>query len=223
MDGEIVIIVVLIPVLFFCVIMLITYPAREKKRAEEKAKRDAQYAAEQQRKKMEREWMENCLKKSEDALAEKYSDTPKRISTSWYTYYDTSKYIYVFPNARILLVLGKEFKFEDILRFELIDNATTNTVTSGGEIKYETNPWSAAGKADAARMLTGSRAAGYAAAQSATQVKVSPTVTKQTTSHKYTVVLYVRDLDNPVVNVSFGDSGTCAREFMGTLEVIKAS
>lgn len=110
----------------------------------------------------------------------------------------------------------KEYKFEDILKYEVFDNYTTTTQTSGTTTETKTS--SMVGRAVAGGVLLGGVGAviGGVTAPKTT----SETVTQSSVIHDYSVVITVNNIKSPCENIHIGNDEAVLNKIVSTLTVI---
>lgn len=189
--------------------------------SKDKKRQELAAAKAEQRKKDEEERNRRFMI-AEDELRSKYGQYIQKIRVRWKPS-SVDECIYVFPDAKLMLVNGKEIPFSSIIRAELADDQKTITTTTGGAAKTEVNLLDAMGKADAARFIYGRRSAEYIAAQEATKVTYEPTKTTTSVQHRYSVTIFLKDIATPCVNVVFGGIKDEATKLIGVIDAILAA
>ena len=181
------------------------------------AKRKAEIERERKAEKREE------LEQRESELVVEYGPFVQKLRRGGWESFTFSDYVYVFPDSQILLVDGNPVNFSDINRCELTDDQKTITHTTGGKVTTDVNLFDAMGKADAARFIYGRKSAEYIAASSAKEIKVEPTKTTTTIEHHYKVILYMKDIANPIIKINFS-SFECenAHKLIAIVEAILA-
>lgn len=187
---------------------------------DKKKKKVLDAASAEARKKAEQERLRQ-YQMAEDELCCKFGQYIQKIRVRWKPS-SIDECIYVFSDAKLMLVNGKEIPFSSIIRAELSDDQNTITTTTGGAAKTEVNLLDAMGKADAARFIYGRRSAEYLAAQEATKVTFEPTKTTTIVQHRYSVTIFLKELANPCVNVTFGGIKDEATKLIGVIDAILA-
>ncbi len=128
--------------------------------------------------------------------------------------------LFIFEDSRMIVLYGNEYKFSDILGFSLVDDATSETITtSTGDAKTSTG--SMIGRAVVGGVLTGGLGAVAGAATAKKNIATNAT-SQTTTTHKYTVYVNVNSLSNPTVTIRIGDDSQKAYKLANLFNVIIA-
>ncbi len=111
-----------------------------------------------------------------------------------------------------------DYKFEAILGYSLVDDATSETITTSlGKAKTSTG--SMVGRAVVGGMLTGGLGAVAGAATAKKKITADAT-SHTTTMHKYTIYVNVDSIDNPTVTISVGEDSPKAHKIANLFNVI---
>ena len=126
--------------------------------------------------------------------------------------------VLIFEKSSIIIINSKEYKFSDILGCSLVDDATSETITtSAGTAKTSTG--SMLGRAVVGGVLTGGL--GAVAGAATAKKNISDNATSQTTTtHKYTLYINVNSLQEPTIALKIGDNVSKAQKLAGAINVI---
>lgn len=126
--------------------------------------------------------------------------------------------VLIFEKSSIIIINSKEYKFSDILGCSLVDDATSETITtSTGTAKTSTG--SMLGRAVVGGVLTGGL--GAVAGAATAKKNISDNATSQTTTtHKYTLYINVNSLQEPTIALKIGDNASKAQKLAGAINVI---
>lgn len=126
--------------------------------------------------------------------------------------------VLIFEKSSIIIINSKEYKFSDILGYSLVDDATSETITtSTGTAKTSTG--SMLGRAVVGGVLTGGL--GAVAGAATAKKNISDNATSQTTTtHKYTLYINVNSLQEPTIALKIGDNASKAQKLAGAINVI---
>lgn len=129
-------------------------------------------------------------------------------------------YISVFEESSIVIIDSKEYPFSDILGFSLVDDATSETITTsiGGA---KTSTGSMLGRAVVGGMLIGGLGAVAGAATAKKDIETNAT-SLTTTTHKYTMYINVNSIKNPTIPIPIGEDEQTAHQLAGLFNVIIA-
>lgn len=153
------------------------------------------------------------------SLLNKFGPCSISIKIGW-SDLNTSSYIYVFEEAKIFMVLGKQYHFSDILDFSLVDDMTSETITiSKGDEKTSTS--NMLGRAVVGGIFTGGIGAVTAAATAKKTIMTNAT-SQTTNTHKYTIYLTINSLTDPSVIIRLGNDNEKAQKITNVLKVILA-
>ena len=119
------------------------------------------------------------------SLIEKYGELTEEIRDYYKVYYD----VLIFNNASIIVINSSEFKYEDILEYQLLKD---ETVISEGTVK--TSLGSAVGRAVVGGIISGGVGAIIGASTAKREIETS-----QTSFGYYKIMIRIRDRYNPFV------------------------
>lgn len=158
------------------------------------------------------------------ALSEKYGNCSVDIPITKYWrgggVYFHLIYISVFEKTSIVVINDVEYPFSDILGFSLVDDATSETITtSTGEAKTSTG--SMLGRAVVGGVLTGGLGAVAGAATARKNIATNAT-SQTTTTHNYALYINVNSLKSPTITIPIGEDTQKAHELANLFNVIIA-
>lgn len=135
-----------------------------------------------------------------------------------YEEYDINTHVMLFEPSQIIRIKAQEYKFSDILGFSLVDDATSETITtSTGTAKTSTG--SILGRAVVGGVLTGGL--GAVAGAATAKKNISDNATSQTTTtHMYTLYINVNSLHEPTIALEIGNNASKAQKLAGAINVI---
>lgn len=124
----------------------------------------------------------------------------------------------VYEQSGTIIIKLKEYKFSDILGYSLVDDATSETITtSTGTAKTSTG--SMLGRAVVGGVLTGGL--GAVAGAATAKKNISDNATSQTTTtHRYTLYINVNSLQEPTIVLEIGNNASKAQKLAGVINVI---
>ena len=124
----------------------------------------------------------------------------------------------VFEDSKIIIINSIEYCFSQILGYSLIDDATSETITTSTG-KAKTSTGNMIGRAVVGGVLTGG--IGAVAGAVTAQKKISTDATSRTgTTHKYTIYVNVDSLANSTINIHVGKDTQKAYEIANILNII---
>lgn len=128
--------------------------------------------------------------------------------------------IIVSEQKKCVVIYNEEYLFTDIIGCSLIDDATSETITtSTGEAKTSTG--SMLGRAVVGGVLTGGL--GAVAGAATARKNIATNATSQTiTTHKYVIYINVNSLKNPTITIPIGEDTQKAHELANLFNVIIA-
>lgn len=210
MNGIIQIVLIL---LVFAVIFLVRRHDKKKEQEDEERDRIRWRNREQWREKQEDEYNIQRTK-----LIDRLGECVLDIDLGVYEEYDINTHVMLFESSRIIRIKAQEYKFSDILGYSLVDDATSETITtSTGTAKTSTG--SMLGRAVVGGVLTG----GLGAVAGAVTAKknISDNATSQTTTmHNYTLYINVNSLQEPTISLNLGNDVSIAQKLAGAVNVI---
>ena len=118
----------------------------------------------------------------------------------------------------LYIINSKKYEFSDILGYSLVDDATSETITTSvGTAKTSTG--SMIGRAVVGGVLTGGL--GAVAGAATAKKNISDNATSQTTTtHKYTLYINVNSIQEPTIALKIGNSVSKAQKLAGVINVI---
>ncbi len=153
-----------------------------------------------------------------DKIIERLGQCGLDIDLGDYGEYDIGNHVMFFEGTQVVLINSTEYKFSDILGFSLVDDTTSETITtSTGTAKTSTS--SMVGRAVVGGVLTGGL--GAVAGAATAKKNVSDNATSQTTTtHKYTLYINVNNLQDPTISLNIGNDASTAQKLAGAMNVI---
>lgn len=116
------------------------------------------------------------------------------------------------------MIKSKEYNFSDILGYSLVDDVTSETITtSTGTAKTSTG--NMIGRAVVGGVLTGGLGAVAGAATAKKNISDNA-ISQPTTKHKFTLYINVNNLQEPTVTLKIGDDVSKAQKLVGVISVI---
>ena len=154
-------------------------------------------------------------------LLDKFGTCTTNVILRWPAdFYSIDSRLFVFEESQMIVLHGKEYKFSDILGFSLVDDATSETITtSTGEAKTSTG--SMLGRAVVGGVLTGGLGAVAGAATARKNIETNAT-SQTITTHKYVIYINVNSLKNPTITIPIGKDTQKAHELANLFNVIIA-
>lgn len=151
-------------------------------------------------------------------LSNKFGECAINENLSSSSQYNISTRVLVYEQSSIIIIKSKEYRFSDILGYSLVDDATSETITtSTGTAKTSTG--SMLGRAVVGGVLTGGL--GAVAGAATAKKNISDNATSQTTTtHKYTLYINVNSLQEPTIALKIGDNVSKAQKLAGAINVI---
>lgn len=193
---------------------------QKEKDKEEKTIQERRKQIEQKRLVAEKEY-ENLLA----ALSVRFGECT--IKEKWNMGMDVNAYsgqeilsssVLVFEQSEIIVIKSKEYKFSDILGYNIVDNITNETVsTSNGTAKMSTG--SMLGRTIAGGMLAGGLGA-VAGAMTADRDISDITTSESIENHDYALYINVNDLHEPVICLCIGFLAPIVQKIAGILNII---
>lgn len=210
MNGVIKILVI---ALLVTIIILVRRHDKKKEQEDEERDRIRRRNREQWREKQEAEYNTQRTKLI-DWLGECVLD----IDLGDYEEYDINTHVMLFESSQIIRIKAQEYKFSDILGYSLVDDATSETITtSTGTAKNSTG--SMLGRAVVGGVLTGGL--GAVAGAATAKKNISDNATSQTTTmHNYTLYINVNSLQEPTISLNLGNDVSIAQKLAGAVNVI---
>lgn len=204
---------ILVIALLVTIIVFVRRHDKKKEQEDEERDRIRRRNREQWREKQEAEY--NTLRtKLIDRLGECVLD----IDLGDYEEYDINTHVMLFESSQIIRIKAQEYKFSDILGYSLVDDATSETITtSTGTAKTSTG--SMLGRAVVGGVLTGGL--GAVAGAATAKKNISDNATSQTTTmHNYTLYINVNSLQEPTISLNLGNDVSIAQKLAGAVNVI---
>lgn len=184
-------------------------------------KQDAEYRAKEAAKEERRKQNEVALRKKFETeyqlLLDKFGDCTVDVKLGITDVYVESR-LFVFEKSQMIVLFGIEYKFSDILGFSLVDDATSETITtSAGDSKTSTG--NMLGRAVVGGILTGGL--GAVAGAATAKKNITTNATSQTsTTHKYTMYVNVNSLSSPTITIRIGKDSQKAHNLANLFNVI---
>lgn len=130
-------------------------------------------------------------------------------------------YVSVFGSASKILIDGTIMDFKEILGYTLIDEATSQTVsTSTGELKTDTG--SLMGRAAIGGALMGGLGALAGAATAKKNLIMNSDASQTDILHNYSLFINVNNINKPIITICIGDNIERAQSLQGVLNIIIA-
>lgn len=210
MNGIIQIVLILV---VFAVIFLVRRHDKKKEQEDEERDRIRRRNREQWREKQEAEYNTQRTK-----LIDRLGECVLDIDLEDYEEYDINTHVMLFESSQIIRIKAQEYKFSDILGYSLVDDATSETITtSTGTAKTSTG--SMLGRAVVGGVLTGGL--GAVAGAATAKKNISDNATSQTTTmHNYTLYINVNSLQEPTISLNLGNDVSIAQKLAGAVNVI---
>lgn len=204
---------ILVIALLVTIIVLVRRHDKKKEQEDEERDRIRWRNREQWREKQEDEYNTQRTK-----LIDRLGECVLDIDLGDYEEYDINTHVMLFEFSRIIRIKAQEYKFSDILGYSLVDDATSETITtSTGTAKTSTG--SMLGRAVVGGMLTGGL--GAVAAAATAKKNISDNATSQTTTmHNYTLYINVNSLQEPTISLNLGNDVSIAQKLAGAVNVI---
>ena len=150
-------------------------------------------------------------------LIGKYGDVTVKLKLK-YNEFEIKSYLLAFEQSNVLVLFAKEYKFSDVLGFSLVDDATSETITtSSGDNKTSTG--SVLGRAAIGAIALGGVGALAGASTAKRNISVNST-SQTTTTHKYRLYINVNSLENPTISVLIGEDSQKAYQLANLFNVI---
>ena len=126
--------------------------------------------------------------------------------------------VLIYEQSSVIIINSKKYEFSDILGYALVDDATSETITTSvGTAKTSTG--SMIGRAVVGGVLTGGL--GAVAGAATAKKNISDNATSQTTTiHKYTLYINVNSIQEPTIALKIGNSVSKAQKLAGVINVI---
>lgn len=210
MNGVIQILVI---ALLVTIIVLVRRHDKKKEQEDEERDRIRRRNREQWREKQEAEYNTQRTK-----LIDRLGECVLDIDLGGYEEYDINTHVMLFESSQIIRIKAQEYKFSDILGYSLVDDATSETITtSTGTAKTSTG--SMLGRAVVGGVLTGGL--GAVAGAATAKKNISDNATSQTTTmHNYTLYINVNSLQEPTISLNLGSDVSIAQKLAGAVNVI---
>lgn len=210
MNGAIQILVI---ALLVTIIVLVRRHDKKKEQEDEERDRIRWRNREQWREKQEDEYNTQRTK-----LIDRLGECVLDIDLGDYEEYDVNTHVMLFESSQIIRIKAQEYKFSDILGYSLVDDATSETITtSTGTAKTSTG--SMLGRAVVGGVLTGGL--GAVAGAATAKKNISDNATSQTTTmHNYTLYINVNSLQEPIISLNLGNDVSIAQKLAGAVNVI---
>lgn len=152
-----------------------------------------------------------------DKIITKYGIPDKTIYIEWY---NLKKEIMVFKSSKMLLLLGEEISFDDVINCTISDNP----IVEKGKIEYNskttTNNGSMLGRAVVGGVLAGGAGAIIGGATASKNTYTTAVQGNDIIVHNYTVVININNLARPIIRIHLGKDETHVNEIVGLMNVI---
>ena len=206
MNGVIQILVIALSV---TIIVLVRRHDKKKEQEDEERDRVRRRNRELWREKQEAEYNTQRTK-----LIDRLGECVLDIDLGDYEEYDIDTHVMLFESSQIIRIKAQEYKFSDILGYSLVDDATSETITtSTGTAKTSTGSMLGRG------VLTGGL--GAVAGAATAKKNISDNATSQTTTmHNYTLYINVNSLQEPTISLNLGNDVSIAQKLAGAVNVI---
>lgn len=203
---------IIIGILIIVALVGIVVSKHNSSKEEEKAREGQERVAEMQR--IQKEKYEEDLSK----LITRLGNCTIDINLSIWNVNRLQDRFLVFEDSKIVVINQIEYCFSQILGYSLIDDATSETITTSTG-KAKTSTGNMIGRAVVGGVLTGG--IGAVAGAATAQKKISTDATSRTiTSHKYTICINVDSLESSTINIHIGKDTQKAYEIANILNVI---
>jgi phosphotransferase system glucose/maltose/N-acetylglucosamine-specific IIC component len=187
----------------------------EKKYEKEEAEKREKQKKEQEEALMIKEQEYKSLR--EEFFRDNGGISDKCIATNQF---DLLSEIHIYESSKTVFILGKKYKFKDIISCTFSDNKTIKH----GEMTAVSTTKSSNGNAIGRAVVGGVIAGGAGAVIGGTTGKKNTeTIYKQKddiVKHDYTVIINVNSISNPIVRINLGDNGKLVNEIVATMNVI---
>lgn len=204
---------ILVIALLVTIIVFVRRHDKKKEQEDEERDRIRRRNREQWREKQEAEYNTQRTK-----LIDRLGECVLDIDLGDYEEYDINTHVMLFESSQIIRIKAQEYKFSDILGYSLVDDATSETITtSTGTAKTSTG--SMLGRAVVGGVLTGGL--GAVAGAATAKKNISDNATSQTTTmHNYTLYINVNSLQEPTISLNLGNDVSIAQKLAGAVNVI---
>lgn len=210
MNGVIKILVI---ALLVTIIVLVRRHDKKKEQEDEERDRIRRRNREQWREKQEAEYNTQRTK-----LIDRLGECVLDIDLGDYEEYDINTHVMLFESSQIIRIKAQEYKFSDILGYSLVDDATSETITTSTRTA-KTSTGSMLGRAVVGGVLTGGL--GAVAGAATAKKNISDNATSQTTTmHNYTLYINVNSLQEPTISLNLGNDVSIAQKLAGAVNVI---
>ena len=210
MNGVIKILVI---ALLVTIIVLVRRHDKKKEQEDEERDRIRRRNREQWREKQEAEYNTQRTK-----LIDRLGECVLDIDLGDYEEYDINTHVMLFESSQIIRIKAQEYKFSDILGYSLVDDATSETITTSTRTA-KTSTGRMLGRAVVGGVLTGGL--GAVAGAATAKKNISDNATSQTTTmHNYTLYINVNSLQEPTISLNLGNDVSIAQKLAGAVNVI---
>ena len=207
--------VFIILISFGLAFLLLKTDMDEKKYEKEEAEKREKQKKEQEEALMIKEQEYKSLR--EEFFRDNGGISDKCIATNQF---DLLSEIHIYESSKTVFILGKKYKFKDIISCTFSDNKTIKH----GEMTAVSTTKSSNGNAIGRAVVGGVIAGGAGAVIGGTTGKKNTeTIYKQKddiVKHDYTVIINVNSISNPIVRINLGDNGKLVNEIVGVMNVI---
>ena len=207
--------VIQILVIALSVTIIVHVRRQDKKKEQEDEERDR---VRRRNRELWREKQEAEYNTQRTKLIDRLGECVLDIDLGDYEEYDINTHVMLFESSQIIRIKAQEYKFSDILGYSLVDDATSETITtSTGTAKTSTG--SMLGRAVVGGVLTGGL--GAVAGAATAKKNISDNATSQTTTmHNYTLYINVNSLQEPTISLNLGNDVSIAQKLAGAVNVI---
>ena len=207
--------VFIILISFGLAFLLLKTDMDEKKYEKEEAEKREKQKKEQEEALMIKEQEYKSLR--EEFFRDNGGISDKCIATNQF---DLLSEIHIYESSKTVFILGKKYKFKDIISCTFSDKKTIKH----GEMTAVSTTKSSNGNAIGRAVVGGVIAGGAGAVIGGTTGKKNTeTIYKQKddiVKHDYTVIINVNSISNPIVRINLGDNGKLVNEIVGVMNVI---
>lgn len=148
----------------------------------------------------------------------RFGECTAEINLGGWNEHRIDRCLLVFETANIVIINSAEYKFKDILGFSLVDDETSETITTSiGNAKTSTG--SMIGRAVVGGVLTGGL--GAVAGAATAKKNINTDATSQTkTKHNYTLYINVNDIKDPIISINIGNGSIKAQKLAAIFNII---
>lgn len=208
--------------LFIAIIILVIYGFYRLNTFINEREDAKEQATANQRRKQREAYLKECQESYDTAYAAMANELEEPIQDiiidEYDDEYDIRNHIFIYEVSKKIAVNAKLYSFDDILGCSLVNDATSETITTSiGKAKTSTG--SMVGRAVVGGVLTGGLGAVAGAATAKKNISTDAT-SLTTTTHKYTIYVNVDSLENPTVTIRVGEDAHKAHKIANLFNVI---